>query len=144
MPWHPKWSARGTQMDLWDFLHPLLQLLEFSSHHSTTIIIKWRLFVSWLQINPKIVSILVLMVVEIKEKRQWHWNPDGEECLCSLFVKSSLTCGTAFKNSNGILCEQTNSITSFNPSNIITTLRRVQNLQPTNQRFWWGTNNSSF
>ena len=33
-------------MDLRAFLHPLQQLLEFSSHHSTTIIIKGRLFVS--------------------------------------------------------------------------------------------------
>ena len=89
MPWHPKWSARGIQMDLRTFLHPLLQLLEFFSHNSTTIIIEWRLFVSWLQISLEIVSILVLVVVEIEEKRQWHWNPNGEECLCSLFVKSS-------------------------------------------------------
>ena len=44
------------------------------------------LFVSWLQINPEIASILVLVVVEIEEKRQWHWNPDGEECLCSLLL----------------------------------------------------------
>ena len=94
MPWHLKWSARGIQMDLRTFLHPLLQLLEFFSHHSTTIIIEWRLFVSWLQISLEIVSILVLVVVEIEEKRQWHWNPNGEECLCSLFVKSSLTSGS--------------------------------------------------
>ena len=44
------------------------------------------LFVSWLQISPEIASILVLVVVEIEEKRQWHWNPDGEECLCSLLL----------------------------------------------------------
>ena len=89
MPWHPKWSAKGTQMDLWAFLWnfvvTILQLLlskedclchDFRSAPKLIWISKLiffrYLFVLWLQTSPEILSTLVLVVVEIEENRQWH------------------------------------------------------------------------